>query len=161
MKNLIIIRHAKSSWNLPVQDRDRVLTERGIKDAIKVSLTMSNFISKKQLIWSSSAKRAQETALIFAKNISYPLENIIFKNELYTFDERQLEYNIKSCKNDVDDLILFGHNDAITNFVNKFGDIYLESVPTSGFVALQFDTNDWQKINKGITTKIIFPRDLK
>jgi len=112
-------------------------------------------------MWSSSAKRASETSLIFAQNILYPIESIVFKEELYTFDENQLEKVIKSCSNIFESIILFGHNEAITNFVNKFGDIFIDHVPTAGFVALQFETDNWEKINKGKTKKTIFPKKLK
>ena len=91
----------------------------------------------------------------------YPIESIVYNEALYTFDERQLEKIIKSCSNTYDSLILFGHNAAITNFVNKFGDVFIDNVPTSGFVSLQFDTDYWKRINKGKTQKIIAPKDLK
>jgi len=161
MKNLILIRHAKSSWEAPLKDFDRPLMKRGILDAHDVSANISNFLPKTYIIWSSSAARASETALIFAQNISYPIESIIFKDDLYTFDDKQLEKVIKSCDNSLESIILFGHNEAITNFVNKFGDVFIENVPTSGFVSLQFDTESWDNINKGKTHKTIFPKDLK
>ena len=72
-----------------------------------------------------------------------------------------MEKVIKSSNNIFETIILFGHNEAITNFVNKFGDIFIDHVPTAGFVALQFDTDDWAKINKGKTKKILFPKNLK
>ena len=113
------------------------------------------------MIWSSTASRASETALIFAQNISYPIENIIFKSDLYTFDGHELEKVIKSCSDLYDNVILFGHNEAITNFVNKFGDVFIENVPTSGFVSIKFDTENWESLSKGQTQKTIFPRQLK
>ncbi|MEN2401315.1 histidine phosphatase family protein [Flavobacterium sp. MC2016-06] len=161
MKNLILIRHAKSSWDAPLKDFDRPLMKRGILDAHDVSANISKFLPKTYIIWSSTAARAAETALIFAQNISYPIESIVFKDDLYTFDDRQLEKVIKSCDNSLESVILFGHNEAITNFVNKFGDVFIENVPTSGFVALQFDSESWDTINKGKTHKTIFPKDLK
>ena len=161
MKNLILVRHAKSSWEAPLKDIDRPLDQRGINDAHLVSTNCSKFIPQVYIIWSSPAKRASETAIIFAQNILYPIESIVFKPELYTFDENKLETVIKSCSNDFESVILFGHNEAITNFVNKFGDLFIDNVPTAGFVSLQFDTNDWGKIDKGRTKKIIFPKKLK
>lgn len=161
MKNLILIRHAKSSWEAPLKDFDRPLMKRGILDAHDVSVNISQYLPKTFIIWSSTAARASETALIFAQNLSYPLESIIFKDDLYTFDERQLEKVIKSCDNSLESVILFGHNEAITNFVNKFGDVFIENVPTSGFVSLQFETDSWNNIDKGKTKKTIFPKDLK
>ena len=161
MKKLILIRHAKSSWEAPLRDFDRPLTKNGIHDAHLVSSHIIDDIPKSFLVWSSASKRASETAIIFAQNISFPVESIVFKQELYTFDEIKLEQIIKSCPNDYDNLILFGHNEAITNFVNKFGDVFIENVSTSGFVSITFDENNWNSIVKGKTLKVIFPRDLK
>lgn len=161
MKNLIVIRHAKSSWEVPVNDKERPLTHKGMKDAHLVSSHINNFIPKTYIMWSSSAKRALDTALIFAQNMSYPIEYIVYKDDLYTFDEKKLEKVVKSCNNLFESIILFGHNEAITNFVNKFGDTFINNVPTAGFVSLQFDTDNWNKIKKGKTKKIIFPKDLK
>jgi len=160
MKNLILIRHAKSSWDAPLQDFDRPLMQRGIKDAHDVANSCLSFLPKQFQVLSSAAKRAKETAIIFAQNISYPIENIIFSEELYTFDERKLESIIKLFPNSYNNVILFGHNEAITNFVNKFGSIFIDNVSTSGFVSLQFDTEDWQSIQNGKTIKVIFPKDL-
>jgi len=134
MKNLIIIRHAKSSWNAPLLDIDRPLEQRGIKDAHLVATKSLEFIPDKFMIFSSNAKRASETAMIFAQSFSYPVGNIVFKPELYTFDESRLEKIIKAFDNNYDNVILFGHNEAITNFVNKFGDVFIDNVATSGLV---------------------------
>ena len=89
------------------------------------------------------------------------LNEIIINEDLYTFDENQLEKVIKSLNNDLENVILFGHNEAITNFVNKFGDIFIENVPTSGLVWIKFDCLEWKLLKKGKTQKVVFPRDLK
>lgn len=161
MKELILVRHAKSSWDAPLRDYDRPLAGKGIQDAHLVSSNIGGHMPKTFLVWSSAAKRASETAMIFAQNISFPIESIIFKEELYTFDERKLEQVIKSCSDDYDHLIVFGHNEAITNFVNKFGNTFIDNVSTSGFVNIIFDQNSWKYIERGQTKKVIFPRDLK
>lgn len=161
MKNLILVRHAKSNWDAPLSDKDRSLNKRGIDDAHLVSENISGALPKIFTIWSSTAKRASETAMIFTQNLSCPIESIVFKDDLYTFDRKQLEKTIKSCNNDYDCVILFGHNEAITDFVNKFGDVFIENVPTSGFVSINFDSETWEGINKGTIKKVVFPKDLK
>ena len=161
MKNLILIRHAKSSWEAPLKDIDRPLEQRGIKEAHLVAANCIKYIPSVFVMLSSTAKRASETALIFAQTILYPVESIIFKEELYTFDENQLEKVIKSSNNVFENIILFGHNEAITNFVNKFGDIFVDNVRTSGFVSLEFDIDNWKNISKGKIKKIIFPKKIK
>ena len=161
MKNLILIRHAKSNWDCPVKDFDRPLKQCGVNDAHLVSAHVVKYLPKTFVVWSSEAKRAADTALIFAQNINFPIESILFSKKLYTFDVDQLEKSIKTADNSLDSVILFGHNAAITDFVNKFGDILIDNVPTSGFVSISFDNNCWTKIKKGKTNKIVTPKDLK
>lgn len=161
MKNLIIVRHAKSSWHAPVNDKDRSLSKRGISDAHLVSSSIIDYLPNTFIIWSSTAKRASETAVIFTQNMLCPVESIVFKDELYTFECRELEKTIKSCNDSYDCVILFGHNEAITDFVNKFTDVFIENVPTSGFVSINFDIHSWEDIDKGEIKKMVFPRHLK
>ena len=161
MKNLIIVRHAKSSWENPVSDKERNLTDRGKNDAALVSLESLGLIRNKFVLFSSNARRALETAAIFATNYSFPFNDIIINEDLYTFDEKQLEKVIKSLNNDLENVILFGHNEAITKFVNKFGDIFIENVPTSGLIWIEFDCLEWKLLKKGKTKKVVFPRELK
>lgn len=161
MKNLILIRHAKSSWDAPLHDKERPLARRGMQDAHLVASQAVAFLPKTNMIWSSTAKRASETAIIFAQNLMWPLESIQFKDDLYTFDAHKLERVIKSCSDDYENVILFGHNEAITEFVNKFGDVFIDNVPTTGFVSIAFNTNNWSSITEGKIVKTLFPRDLK
>ena len=80
------MRHGKSSWQTPCQDKDRPLIQRGIDDANSVSIKSLNSLPDNFVIYSSSGRRASETAKIFANTVAYPLENIIFSDDLYTFD---------------------------------------------------------------------------
>jgi phosphohistidine phosphatase len=106
MKNLILIRHAKSSWDAPLADKDRPLSKRGINDAHLVANSADEHLPKSFIVWSSTAQRAKNTAYIFAESLSIPIETIVFKDDLYTFDEDKLETAIKSCDNQFDNLIL-------------------------------------------------------
>lgn len=161
MKNLILIRHAKSSWDAPLIDKDRPLSKRGINDAHLIAANIENYLPDTYIVWSSTAQRAKNTAYIFAETLSIPQDTILFKDSLYTFDEKSLEKIIKTCDNQYDNLILFGHNDAITNFVNTFGDQFVGNIPTSGFVHISFAEDNWADIKKGKIKKLLFPRDLK
>lgn len=160
MKSLILVRHAKSDWNLHLDDKKRPLTDNGKLAIKKVGQIAQDFIDNEFTIWGSTAVRATETALIFCGSASIPSSKIQFKDSLYTFNEMQLEKEIKKCNNEVNKLILFGHNEAITNFVNKFGDETIFNVPTAGLVFLQFDVKNWENINKGRTIKKIFPKEI-
>ncbi len=161
MKTLILIRHSKSSWDLPRKDIDRPLSKRGINDAHLLSNSIKDVLPPSYIVWSSVAKRTKDTALIFSQNLQIPFDTVMFKEALYTFDENTLEKQIKGCSNKHHNLILFGHNDAITNFVNKFGSVLIENVPTSGVVKIDFDSDTWEQIQKGKTTATVFPSHLK
>src|SRR5690606_41929160 len=112
-------------------------------------------------MWPSTAKRAIENARIFTQHLAYPKELIIKKVGLYTVEPSQLEKEIKKCDNQYDKLIVFGHNSAITDFVNTFGTIDLENVCTCGFVSFVFEQNEWDAIRNGKIQKVIFPKDFK
>jgi phosphohistidine phosphatase len=159
MKYLILIRHGKSSWDEPVHDSLRQLTTKGIQNSIKIANQTTHLIYPKTEIWSSFASRAVQTAKLFVETWNLPIDSIQIKKELYTFDGYQLEEIVKSISNNCENAILFGHNNAITDFVNKFGDIFIDNVPTSGFVSLTFDSNSWSSITKGKTNAILVPRD--
>lgn len=159
MKKLIIIRHAKSSWDGFARDFDRTLEPRGIKDAQLMAQVTQKLITADYKIIASSAQRASHTAQIFAS--VYGINSIDYLPELYTFDERVLEQIVRTIDNQYNHIILFGHNEAITNFVNKFGDVFIPNVATSGFTMLEFTSDNWQNISSGKTLKILSPKDLR
>ena len=147
MKTLYIVRHAKSSWAHDVIDHERPLKKRGFNDA--------------NLVISSDAMRAKTTAKIFTENLGINENKIILEHELYDFSGFKLTEVIKNCDNSVETLMVFGHNYAMTSFVNKFGDTFIDNVPTSGFTQIQFNIDNWQDLNKGETILTVFPKHLK
>jgi len=161
MKNLILIRHGKSSWDFPLRDHDRPLKKRGIADSHLISEKLKNNLPNKFLIYSSTSRRALDTAKIVAQNLLIPLELVIQEKDIYCFDYKNLLKFVKNVNNQHDNLILFCHNNAITDFVNKFGDTYFENVPTAGVVFLEFNQDNWDNIQNGKVTKTIFPKDYK
>jgi phosphohistidine phosphatase len=161
MKSLILIRHAKSSWENYSSDFNRDLILKGILNSQLIALKVKSLIPNDAVIWSSNAKRAKKTCIIFTEIWKHNQNLLCFSEDLYTFDSIKLTNIIKSCPNSVKNLIIFGHNPAITNFVNKFGDSIIDNVPTSGFVKLNFSISDWNSIKTANTEYFITPRQLK
>lgn len=162
MKTLNLIRHAKAEAKAPSgRDFDRPISDSGKTASIQVAEAAVHNLPENFTIWSSPAKRTTQTAEVFATKLNFALADVNFKNDLYTFICQDLEAAIRDCDPNIDSLVIFGHNEAITDFVNNFGDIYIDNVPTSGFVSISFDTNQWSKIKNGKTTKTIFPRDIQ
>lgn len=160
MKTLIIVRHAKSSWEYDIPDHGRPLNSRGIKNAEMISLNLKNQINP-ELIISSEALRAKTTAEIFIKNLKIDSEKFYLNDDLYDFSGDSFIRVIKGCNDDINELMIFGHNNAITNFVNGFGDIPIDNVPTCGVTIMTFEINSWKELRKGTIIKTLFPRDLK
>lgn len=161
MKTLLIVRHAKSSWEFPVDDKDRTLKLRGIQDAHLVANHIVDKIDTPDVIYSSIANRALHTCAIFTRCLNYPFSKVVIKESMYDFGGSGLVETVKSCDDDIDTLMVFGHNHAITAVVNTYGSQFFDNVPTSGVVVIQFDTNSWKTINEGKTILKVFPKDLK
>jgi len=145
MKILLLVRHAKSSWDDPAMtDFDRPLNERGKKDApamadklIARGITVDSFIS-------SPAKRAKKTAKIFSQAFKRKEEEIILVPELYLASSGVFESVLASIESDSETIALFSHNPGITDFANTLTGARIDDIPTCGIFAVSIDTDDWK-----------------
>lgn len=161
MKKIQIIRHSKSSWKYNLKDHKRPLKKRGEKDAILVANYLKiNFIKPEKIIC-SDAVRTIKTSAIFIEKLELNNIKFVLNNLLYDFSGNSLIEVIKNCDNSINNLMIFGHNYAITNFVNSYGNLHIENVPTSGYVEIDFDINSWKNLTQGKTVKRVFPKHLK
>ena len=83
MKSLLLIRHAKSSWDLDVDDFDRPLNHRGQNDAPKMAQRLKKKEIKIDCFISSPAKRAITTAAHFAAVYDKKLKDIIMLSKIW------------------------------------------------------------------------------
>tara|TARA_R110002049_G_scaffold249754_1_gene424101 strand:+ start:8034 stop:8519 length:486 start_codon:yes stop_codon:yes gene_type:complete len=159
MKKLTLIRHGKSSWEYNVSDRDRPLLERGIKDAYLVASAIEEHTL--DAVFSSPANRALHTCSIFLRVFNIPSNQVRVYDELYDFSGEQVLKFIHSLDNKLQNVVIFGHNHAFTSLVNMLGSVTINNVPTAGLVKLKFDVLEWSSVTKGVTEKIMFPKNLK
>lgn len=154
------MRHAKSSWKYDVGDQFRPLKKVGVAKTIKVANRLQKIMQfTPENMYSSPAKRAFDTATIFVENFHADLPPLEVVDDLYDFGGSQLIHFIKHLPSDVNSVMIFGHNNAFTNFVNSFGSISIDNVPTSGLVIIEFDISDWKLLRKGKTILTLFPSD--
>ncbi len=149
MKNLYLIRHAKSDWN----DGSNSDFERGLnKRGEKAILTMAKVLKEKKvmpdLILSSSAKRTKLTAKGLAKAIGYSGE-IKYIDALYMAEPATIQELIKDVNDKYDTLFIVGHNPETTELSNMLIDGYIDNVPTLGIVALQLPIEGWKELRTG------------
>jgi phosphohistidine phosphatase len=162
MKTLYIVRHAKSSWEYEgIEDIDRPLKKRGIKDAHLISKILSKKITRPDVFLSSSANRALHTAVIFCENFEYPLSNLKIRRQLYNFSDGYLVKMVKALDDGFNSAIIFSHDHGINTFVNKFGNKPLAHVPTCGVIAIEFEEKHWKNIRKGKTILSESPKNHK
>lgn len=157
MKYLYLIRHAKSSWSDPrLSDFDRPLNKRGKKDAPFMGKRLASASTHFDLLVSSSAKRARKTARIIAKQIGYNREDIVYHNEIYSSELRKLLSVIKQTEHKINSLGLVGHNHVITECAEWLTGDSIVNIPTSGIVAISFETDNWAEIDREAGQLIFF-----
>ena len=146
-KNLIIVRHAKSSWDIEnIDDKDRPLKQRGIYDAHKMGGRLAALNLNIDSIYSSNAVRASHTASIFARVLNIPCGRIILNESIYDSDEQDLLTFVKNLDNSQKTVMIFGHNPTCTIFVNHFLSKSIGNLPTSGLAVFSFSTETWANI---------------
>ncbi len=134
---------------------------------IKKTRQIIKYLSEKRisvdLVISSPAIRALETAKLVAAGLDYPIENI--KQEPALYDARLDDYLnlIHETPDEINSLMIFGHNPTITRVANIFLDQGIDILPTSGVVAISFETEHWIEISKiqPVQKFLVFPKMLK
>lgn len=147
MKQLFVIRHAKSTWkeeNLP--DMDRPLKGRGIRDAYNSSQWLRQENYWPDYVISSPATRALHTALIFAKSLDYAYADIRIEGQLYLCSAQEMHEVVQALDDRYEKVFLFAHNPTITNYVNQRIDHRIDNVPTTGVACLQFKSKSWSQL---------------
>ena len=146
MRQLLVVRHAKSSWeDFSVPDFERPLNDRGKRDApIMAQRVLDRNIIPDEII-TSPAKRARKTAELFAKTLGFPKENILEEIELYEASPEAFYNVVSRAPVSASTLILFSHNPGITAFVNKLTSVSIDEMPTCAVFALTCDINNWSE----------------
>jgi phosphohistidine phosphatase len=156
MKRIYLVRHAKSSWKDPrLTDINRPLNKRGKKDAPFMGDQLNKNQIKPDLILSSPANRAKNTALIISEKICHPAKKIVFKDELYEASERKLLDFIKKLDERIDSVMIFAHNPGLTQLNNLISNHYIDNIPTCGVVALEIDKK-WSEVGKNSCNFLFF-----
>lgn len=147
MKTLYVVRHAKSSWeDISLSDHDRPLLPIGIKKTGSIVRYLVENGVKPELLVSSTAERAYQTARIIAEGLGYPAEKILQSTELYHASPRNILHELMALPDDVDSVMIFGHNPAFTYFINDYMEDTIDNLPTSGVACIRFDTEHWENL---------------
>ena len=155
MKKLILARHAKTE---PLSDAgtdfERKLKKRGITDAGLVA----------ELIISSPARRAMQTARIYAEAFNIPEDDIVVARILYDGDttERMIAA-IAELARDTSTLMVVGHNPDMARLSMLLSSQEFYHYPTSAVTVISFPVMMWQEVEvgRGKADYFTYPRMLK
>ncbi|WP_304130102.1 histidine phosphatase family protein [Ignavibacterium album] len=146
MRQLILIRHAKSSWSNPdLSDFDRPLNKRGKRDLAFMSVLLSQKNITPELIISSPALRTKLTAIEFANKIGYNKNEIIWNKNLYLASYMKILKIIKQIENKINCAIIVGHNPGLTDLQNYLCNEEIDNIPTSGIVSMS-TIKEWKDV---------------
>ncbi len=148
MKTLLLIRHAHASLRNgnAMQDHERPLSTEGRESALKVAMVLKHKISCPDLLISSPAVRAFDTAVIMAEAMNYPRHEILVESKIYDGNTEDLFSTIVALPNDLDTVMITGHNPAITQLANSMMSRKIDYMPNTGVVCLEFAVEAWEEI---------------
>lgn len=159
------MRHAKTeNSHTALHDKDRNLTETGIREAMQMGKNLKQKSWIPQFIFCSTANRTIQTCKILNESLQIPEERIQYMDQLYLAHSEEL-YKIMLQTNDCyHNIMIIGHNPSVTHFPYLTCENLIDHVPTGGLLKMSFEVAQWNEITKGsgkleaieFPTKILF-----
>ncbi len=144
MKTLLLIRHAKSSWdNVGLSDFERPLNDRGKHDAPMMAKKVKERKLKIERFISSPAKRAKKTATIFMDEFGMKEKDLVLLPSLYEASVKNFYDAVENINDKEDVVALFSHNPGITDFANTLSDYTIDNMPTCSVFAISIKIKKW------------------
>ncbi len=166
MKQLTLLRHAKSSWDNPDHDDfDRPLNERGRSAAPLMGAFMAQNGLLPDYILCSTAARTRETLkLILQAFDSAPRVN--YSDDLYLSDPGTILAAVKAAPDDADHALVIVHNPGVHALALDLVDEEVSNkkavrrlckkFPTAALASFQFSGKDWRGVNYGVGALTLF-----
>jgi len=145
MKTLLLLRHAKSSWDDPtLDDHDRPLNARGKEDAPRMGAVLCEVGLVPQRILSSTAKRARKTAVRVARACNYAGYPDLLR-DLYLAEPATFLRILQSVTDDPQRVLLVGHNPGLENLLTFLTGVE-EPLPTAALACLELPIARWSEL---------------
>ncbi len=157
MKKVILMRHAKSSWETGLNDKERPLNSRGKKDAP----CMGNKIAEKaiipDLVISSTSARTKETLSLMPTQIQ---QNVQFIDDLYLASSDEIFETLRATDNIYNTVLILAHNPGISCAFYDLARVNIDNVPTSGVGCITFNVSSFSEIKKqsGFLDYFMYPK---
>jgi phosphohistidine phosphatase len=147
MKKILICRHGKSSWDDPyLSDHTRPLATRGLKNSKDMAERLLSKSIKPDLVLTSDAKRARDTAFITAEILGVKKEFIEQHDSLFHASANTIIEHLKELASDVDVVFIYGHNPGFNELIWMLGG-EIDNLPTAGQFGFTFEISKWTDIH--------------
>ena len=145
MKTLLVLRHAKSSWNDPaLDDHERPLNERGRRDAPRMGELVREYGLMPDIVISSDAVRAQLTAEAVAAAAGYPGE-IVLDERLYIASADEILSLLRTVRENAETIMIVGHNPGLEELVEHLtGE--RQDLPTATLAQIALPIDQWRHL---------------
>jgi phosphohistidine phosphatase len=146
MKTLLLIRHAKSSWEHDgVSDHDRPLNDRGLRDAPMMGRRLAERGVVPDVILSSTALRARATAKLIADVLGYGAARVVTDERLYAASADEVLEVVGALDDDVSCAAVVGHNPETASLAHQFSD-EIHEMPTCAVAEFTFEIDSWRDL---------------
>lgn len=150
IKTLFLLRHAKAMDKVSDQkDIDRDLDSIGLQNSTRMGINFSNKSLQFDMIMSSPAQRARQTASLIAEQIKYNTDKIHYNDEIYEASVRSLLQVVNRLKDEWNSVLLVGHNPSISYLSEYLTRSELGDITTCGVVRIEFDIDSWSEVSEG------------
>jgi len=147
MKTLLLLRHAKSSWKQPeIHDHDRPLNKRGKKEAPRVGMYLKEHDLVPDLIISSTARRARDTAQAVLEESGFEGEVDLYQ-DLYLSDTSCYLDILRSLPDSARRVLVVGHNPDMDEFLTMLTDSN-DHMTTAALAQIDLPITSWQELNE-------------
>ena len=163
MRTLLVLRHAKSSWNHPkLSDHDRPLNKRGQNDAPRIGKLLRQQRLSPGAIISSTAKRARRTAEEVARSTTFD-GAVQFDPRLYLADPETILDVVRRADPDTRRVMVVAHNPGLEELIQRLTDED-EPLPTAGLAQIRLPIDRWTELSvstRGRLVSLWRPKELK
>ena len=150
-KTLFLLRHAHAmEKGVGQKDIDRELDSIGLQNSTRMGINFSNKSLQFDMIMSSPASRAFQTASLIAEQIKYEPARIHKNDEIFEASVRTLLQVVNRFKADWDSVLLVGHNPSITYLAEYLTGAEIGNMTTCGVCQVEFSIDAWQEVTENI-----------
>jgi phosphohistidine phosphatase len=154
MKTLLLMRHAKSSWKIKnIADHERPINKRGRRDAPRMGQLLADRELVPQLILSSSALRARQTAELVAETAGYDAD-ILYRDDLYMAEAEGYISALHELPDTLERVMLIGHNPGLETLLQLLSN-RIESLPTAVLAHIVLPIDHWGLLNNDVEGDLI------